>query len=91
MVRGDVGDDRYVSLEVIYIVKLETAELEHIDVMLLSSHLVGVTLADVAAQSDVQTCVLEEVIDQGSSGGLAVASCDAHLLCRVISSRELDF
>ena len=90
MVRGDVGDDRDVRLEVIYVVKLEAAEFKHIDVVLLCSYLVCVALSDVSAQSDVEAGVLEQVIDQGSGCGLSVASGDAHLLCRVISARELD-
>ena len=81
MVRCDVGDDRNIRLEVIYVVKLEAAELEHVDVMLLGSHLVSIALSYVSAKTHVEASVLEKVVDQGSCGCLSVASGDANLLC----------
>ena len=90
MVRSDVGDDRDVRLEVVYVVKLEAAELQYIDVVLLGSHLESIALSDVAAEAHIHTCVLEQVIDEGCSCGLSVASGDAHFLCRVISACKLD-
>ena len=62
VVRRDVGDDGDICLEVVYIVKLEAAELEDIDVVLLRSYLVGIALSDVSAESDVQSGLLEKMI-----------------------------
>ena len=64
MIRSDVGDDGNVRLEIVYVVQLETAEFQDIDVVLLGCHLVGVALADVAAKSDVKTGLLEQMIYQ---------------------------
>ena len=91
MVRGDVGDDCDVCFEVVHVVKLEAAELQNVDVEFLGSHLISIALADVTAQTHVHSCLLEEMINQGSGSGLSVATCDAHLLCIVIATCELDF
>ena len=64
MVWGDVGDDGDVCLEIIYVVKLETAEFEYIDVVLLGSYLVCVAFADVSAKTYIQTSLLKKVIDE---------------------------
>ena len=64
MVRSDVGDDGYVCLEVVYIVKLEAAELEHVDVVLLGSHLICIALSYVSAETYIEAGVLEEMVDQ---------------------------
>ena len=45
MVWRNVGYYRYIRLEIIYIVQLETAELQNIDVEFFSSDLVGVAFA----------------------------------------------
>ena len=90
VVRRDVGDDGDICLEVVYIVKLEAAELEDIDVVLLRSYLVGIALSDVSAESDVQSGLLEKMIDKRCRCRLSVASCDADLLCRVIASCKFD-
>ncbi len=91
MVRGDVGQNGDVGLEVIHIVQLETAEFQNMDVMVLRGHEHGVALPDVAAQPHVQTRLLEQVVDQRGRSGLAVASRDADLLRRVITPGEFDF
>ena len=59
--------------------------------MLLGGHLQGVTLADVAAQADVQARFLEEVVDQRGRGGLAVGAGDADFLRVVVARSEFDF
>ena len=90
MIRSDVGDDRDVWTEIIAVVQLETADLQNIVVEVFCGDLVGVALADVAAESHVESCVLKQVVDQGCRGGLAVASGDADLLRRVVAAGELD-
>ena len=64
MVRSDVGDYGDVCLEIIYIVKLETAEFEYINIEFLSSHLICITLTDVTAKTDIQASLLEQVVDE---------------------------
>ena len=64
MIRGDVGYDCDVCLEVIYVVELETAELQYVDVMLLCRYLIGVALSYVSSQSDVESCLFEQVVDE---------------------------
>ena len=64
MVRGDIGDDSYVCLEIIYVIQLEAAEFKHIYVEVLGSHLICVTLSDVSSESDVEAGLLEKMIDQ---------------------------
>ena len=86
MVRGDVGDDGNVRTEVADVVKLEAGDLKHIVVKVLGSHLIGIALADISAKANVEASILEEVVDEGGSGGLAVGSGDADLLCRVVAA-----
>ena len=61
MVWGNIGNDGYVSLEVIDVVKLEAAQLQHVDVMLFGSYLIGVALSDVPSEPYVQTGLLQKV------------------------------
>ena len=51
----------------------------------------NVALADVAAETDVETRLLQQVVDERSRGGLAVGPRYAYLLGSVIASCELDF
>ena len=89
MVRSDVGQYGYVCLEGVHSVQLEAAELDHVVVKVLGSHLVGVALADVAGQAHVQPRVLEHIVYQRCGGGLAVASGYTDFLCVVVSSGKL--
>ena len=91
MVRRDIGDDCYVSLEIIYVVQLETAQFQYVDVVLFCSHLICITLAYVASETDVEAGILQQVVNQRSCGGLAVASGDADLLGCIVPSCKLDF
>ena len=86
MVRSDVRYDGYIGLEVIHIVQLEAAELQHVYVELLGRHLIGVALSYVSAQTDVKSGLAEKMIYERGGGRLAVASGYADLLCLVISS-----
>ena len=91
MVRGDVRDDGYVGLEVIYVVELETAQLQHVIVVLFGGHLVGVALAYVASESDVEAGILHQVIYERGRGRLAVAARDAYLLRIVVAAGKFYF
>ena len=90
VVRSDVRDDRDVRTEIVAVVELETADLQHVVVKVLGGHLESVALADVAAEAHVESCVLKQIVDQGRRGGLSVASCDADLFRGVVAAGELD-
>ena len=90
VVGGDVGDDGDVRPEVVGVVQLEAADLQHVVVVLLGRDLQGVALADVAAQARVETGLPEEVVDQGGGGRLAVRAGHADLLRAVVARREFD-
>ena len=90
VVRGDVGDDGDVRLEIIHVVQLEAADFQDIVIEMLGRDLIGVGLADVAAEAHVQAGVLQQVVDQGRGRGLAVGAGDADLLRGVEAARELD-
>ena len=91
MVRSDVGDDCDVGPEIEASVQLETADFQNIVVVVLGCYLKGVALANVASQAYIESCLLQEIVDEGSSGGLAVGPGDADFLRGVITRRELDF
>ena len=90
MVGRDVHQHGDVGFEVVHAVELETTELQHIDIVFLRGHLHGVALPDVAAQTYVQACVLQEIVDERGGRGLAVAAGDADFLRRVVVAGELD-
>ena len=56
--------------------------------MLLGCHLEGVALAYVAAEAHVQACVLKQVVDERSGGGLPVGSGYADFLRGVVAACE---
>ena len=91
MVWRDIRDDGYVRAEIVAAVQLEAADFQHVIVVLFGGYLVGVTLAYVSSQTHVQACLLEQVVEQGSGGGLAVGAGYADLLCLVVSGCELYF
>ena len=91
MVWGYVCDDGDVRLEVIHVVELEAAEFQNIDVEVFGRHLIGVALADVASEPDVQSGLLQKVVDERGCRCLAVASGDADFACLVVASGELYF
>ena len=91
MVWSDVEQDCHVGTEFVHVVKLETAQLD--DVVLVRSfcHLQRQTLADIASQSYIVSSRLDDVIDQRSSCGLAIATCDADHLGICISAGKFYF
>ena len=91
VVRGDVCDYRDVGTEVIAVVQLETAYFQYVIVVLLGGHLISVAHSDIASQTYVEACLLEQVVDQGSSRGLSVGSGNTDLLGRIVTACELDF
>lgn len=57
---------------------------------MLGGHLVGVALADIAAQAHVQSRVLQQIVDEAGGGSLAVGAGDANLLGTVEAAGELN-
>ena len=89
MVGSYVGNNRYVGVEIIGVVELERTDFQYIVVVLFGCHLHGVTLAYVASQPYVQPCVLQQVVNEGGSGGLAVGAGNADFLRSVVTGGEL--
>ena len=90
MVGGNVRYYRDVRPEIIGVVELEAADFQHVIVVFLGSHLKGVALADVAAQAYVETGLLEQIVDQGGGGSLAVGTGYADLLGAVVARSEFN-
>ena len=91
MVRRDVSYDGDVRAEVIASVQLKAADFQNVVVVFLGRHLECVAFSYVSSQSHVQTRLLEQVVDERCSGGLAVRPRYAYFLRVVIARRELDF
>ncbi len=91
MVWSDVEQDCHVGTELIHVVELETAQLDDIVLMRSLCHLQGQTLSDIASQTYIIASRLDDVIDQRSSCGLAVATCDADHLGICISACKFYF
>ena len=53
---------------------------------MLGSNLICIALADISAKAHVESCVLQQVVDEGSGGGFSVGAGDADLLCRVVAA-----
>ena len=64
MVGGYVGDDGDVRSEIVAVIELEAADFQDVVVEVLGCDLICVTLSDVAAESDIETCLLHQVVDQ---------------------------
>ena len=64
MVGRDVHQHGNVGAEVIHVIQLEGTKLNHIIIMLFRSHLQGQAVTDVAGQPYIQSCTLENVVDE---------------------------
>ena len=88
MIRRDIEQDRYVRLEIVHVIQLERTQLNHVVVMILMRHLQCQRVTDVSRQTDVQPCIAQDIIDERSSGCLAVRTGDTdHLRVRVTRSK----
>ena len=63
MVRGDVGKNRYIRLEFVHSIQLETTQFQYIVVVIASGYLISVTKSDVSPKSHIVTCILEYEVD----------------------------
>ena len=91
MVGGDIEHHGYVSLELIHVFKLKTAQLNHIHVVMVTSHLKGETLADITGKSHVDTGILKNMVSEQCGSGLTVATGDAHHLSIGITPGKFNF
>ena len=91
MIRSNVHQDGNVSTEIIHIVQLETTQLDDVVVVVTFSNLKSKALSDIAGQTYIQSCFLENVVYQGSRCSLSVASCNAYHFCIGISACEFNF
>ena len=91
MVRSDIHQYGDVGMELIHIVKLETAEFDDVIVIIVFSYLEGKTLSDVSCQSYIQSGFFKDVINQGGSGSFSIASRNTNHFCLCVSSGKFDF
>ena len=77
MVGGDIQQDGDIGPEVVHIVQLEGAELDDIILVRILSHLQRQRVADIACETGIIACLLEDMIDQRGGGGLTVRTRDA--------------
>ena len=80
MVGSDVEQDGNVCLELIHVVQLKTAQLNHIIIMLFTGHLKGKTSTDIAGQSNIQTGILEYLKHQSGGCRLTITTGDTYHL-----------
>ena len=64
MIGCDVHQHGNIGTELIHIIQLERAELNHIIIMLVCGYLQGKTLTYVTSQSYIQTCTFENVVNK---------------------------
>ena len=91
MVGGDIEQHCHIRLELVHIVELETAQFNHIHIVVLGSHLQREAVAHVASQSHIQPCFPQNVIGEHGGSGLAVAAGDAHHLGIGVATCKLNF
>ena len=88
VIRGDVHQYSDVRTEVIHIVQLERTQFDDVIIMMIFGYLQSEALADVACQTYVQACALEDMVNQGSCGRLPVRARDTnHLGVRIASGK----
>ena len=90
VVGRDVHQHGDVGLEVIHVVQLETAQLNHVVIMLLLSHLQRQTVANITGQTHIVTRILQDVVDERRGGGLTVRTRDANHLGMGVSACKLN-
>ena len=89
MVWRNVHKNGNICTEIVHSIQLKTAQFQHIVIVLLCCHKIGVALSNVASQPHIHSCSLHHIVDEGGSGGLAVAAGNTDLLGGVISSCKL--
>ena len=87
----DVHQYRHVGSEVVHVVQLEGANLQHVPVVVFRSHLHGVGSSDVAGQSYVDSPFLHYIIDERRRSSLSVGPGDADSLALAVPFGKLQF
>ena len=72
MVGGDVEQDGDICVEVVHVVELERTELDDVVFVRILSHLQSKRASDIARQSGIVACHLEDMIDKRRGCSLAV-------------------
>ena len=71
-------------------VKLETAELDHINVVVTIRHKAGETCSHIATHHHINTCFLKDVMHEQGGRGLSVTASNGHDGPFAIAIREFD-
>ena len=77
--------------EIVTAVQLETAQLDHVPIVIAGGHRQRETFADISGQADVHAGLPQNLVGQRRRRRLAVAAGDADRSRRGISPRKLDF
>src|SRR3712207_5230500 len=64
MIGGDIHQYGYVGAEIIHIVQLKRTQFDNVVVMFFFGYLQSQALADVSCETDIESCTLENMIDQ---------------------------
>ena len=91
MIRCDIHQYGDIRTEVIHIVQLERTQFDDIIVMMIFGYLQSKALANVACQTYIQTCTLENMVNQGSGGCFSVRTGDTNHFGISIASGKLNF
>ena len=91
MVRRDIQNHSDVSLEVIHVVELETAQLHDIHIVFLRSHLQRKARPHIAGKTYVEARILQNVIGEHRCCRLAVAAGDANHFRIRIATGQFNF
>ncbi len=91
MIRSDIHQYGDIRTEVIHIIQLERTQFDDIIVMMIFGYLQSQALANVACQTYIQTCTLENMVNEGSRGCLSVRTGDTDHFGDQYSVRQTQF
>ncbi len=72
MIGCDVHQYGNVGAEVVHVIQLERTKFNYIIIMLFRCHLQGKAVADVSRQAHIQSCTLENMVNERGGSGLTV-------------------
>ena len=91
VVGGDVENHGHVGAETVHVFKLETRELDDVDVVGIAGHLQSKAFANVSGEPDVYAGVLKNMVCEKSGGGFAVRAGNANHFSVGVATGELNF
>ena len=91
MVGCDIEKYGNIGLEFGHPVELKTAEFQYVIIITVFSYLQCQTISHIACQTNVQSAVFQNMINQHGSSGLAVTTGDAYHFCIGISTSKFNF